>query len=289
MSRPTFIAAFVLWGAATVVAQPGAPQPLSIEGAVPHVYKSVGGVDLRLHVFNPDSHSATPAAPAIVLFFGGGWAGGTIMQLVPQAQHLARRGMAAIVADYRVASRHQTTPFDAMADAKSAIRWIRNHVRQLGIDPNRIAAGGGSSGGHLALSAGVFDAFDEPGEDTRTSAKPNALVLFNPSVSPRNELFAGRQQTASPLHHVGRGLAPTLIMHGRADTTVPYSDVEQFCAAARKHGNACTLIGYDEATHGFFNPQVADGKWFRETLLEADRFLTALKFLPAPAATQVRH
>jgi acetyl esterase len=286
MTRSILVAALLLSGGPTAVAQPGAPQPLSIEGAVPHVYKSVGSVDLRLHVFNPSGRTATPSVPAIVLFFGGGWTAGSITQFVPQARHLASRGMVAIVADYRVATRHQTTPFEAMADAKSAIRWIRNHTQSLGVDPDRLAAGGGSSGGHLALSAGVFDAFDEPGENARTSAKPNALVLFNPSVNPRNELFAGRQETASPLHHVGGGLAPTIIMHGRADTTVPYSDVEQFCAAARKHGNACTLIGYDEANHGFFNQQVAGGKWFRETLLEADRFLTSLGFLPEPAPAQ---
>jgi acetyl esterase len=207
MTRSIVVAALVLCPIVVNAQVPG-PQASSIEGAVPHVYTSVGGVDLKLHVFNPEGHTAESAAPAIVLFFGGGWASGTVMQFAPQARHFAARGMVAIVADYRVSSRHKTTPFEAMADARSAIRWIRSHARELGVDASRLAAGGGSSGGHLALSAGVFDTPDEAGENTRTSARPDALVLFNPAVSPRNELFAGRQQEASPLAHVAEASRP---------------------------------------------------------------------------------
>ena len=54
---------------------------------------------------------------------------------------------------------------------------------------------------------------------------------------------------------------------------------ERFCAAATERGNHCQLVGYEGATHGFFSPQAAGGKWHRETLLEADRFLTKLGYL----------
>ena len=90
--------------------------------------------------------------------------------------------MVAIVADYRVSGRHRTSAFEAMADAKSALRWVRAHSAELGIESNRIVAAGGSAGGHIALSAAVFDAYDEPDEDKTISSKPNALVLFNPAV-----------------------------------------------------------------------------------------------------------
>jgi acetyl esterase/lipase len=88
---------------------------------------------------------------------------------------------------------------------------------------------------------------------------------------------------ASPLHHIRPGLPPTVIFHGKADTTVPYADVERFCMASTKMGNQCQLFGYEGATHGFFNPSRAGGKWHRETLLEMDRFLTALGYLPTPS------
>ena len=264
---------------------PVAPQPLTIEGATTHVYKSVGGHELRLHVFGAVGASAGTRSPAIVFFFGGGWQQGTVTQFVPQAQHFAKRGMVAIVADYRVMRRHGTTPFEAMADARSAIRWIRTRASQLGVDANRIVAAGGSSGGHIALSAAVFETFDEPGEERKISARPNALVLFNPAVDTSRESailterFGTRGREGSPAQHVATGLPPILIVHGKADATVPYTDVERFCADATAKNNQCQLIGYDGAPHGFFNPGVAGGKWHQETLQEADRFLTKLGYI----------
>ena len=270
------------------------PQPTTVDGATAYVYKSIGTDGLRLHIFSTGSPNTVAQRSAIVFFFGGGWTQGSVTQFVPQAKHLAQRGMVAIVADYRVFGRHGTSPFEAMADAKSAVRWVRAHSAQLGIDTNRIAAGGGSAGGHIALSAAVFGTFDEAGEDKTLSSKPNALVLFNPAVDTTHatpeqlkERFGDRGRNGSPFHHLGTGLPPTLILHGKADTTVPYADVDRFCTEATTRGNQCQLVGYEGASHGFFNPQNAEGKWYRETLLEADRFLTKIGYLPQPAPTQI--
>jgi len=254
------------------------PQPVAVDGATAYIYKTAGANQLRLHVFQT---KRTAPNPAIVFFFGGAWMQGEVTQFAPQARHLAQRGMVAVLADYRVLNRHGTTPFDAMADARSALRWVRSHATQLGVDPDRIVAAGGSSGGHIALSAAVFDTFAEAGEDTTVSAKPNALVLFNPAVdTSQNRLFGDRGRDGSPLHHLRNGLPPTLILHGKADMTVPYAQVDQFCSDAQALGNQCRLVGYDGAPHGFFNPRRGDDKWYRETLLEADRFLTSLGYLP---------
>jgi acetyl esterase/lipase len=262
-----------------------APQAATVDGGTAHVYKTAGSNQLRLHVF--PTKSPGPNA-AILFFFGGGWMQGDVAQFAPQAKHLAQRGMVAVLVDYRVLNRHGTTPFDAIADAKSAMRWVRSHARELHVDPNRIVAAGGSSGGHLALSTAVFDAFDEAGEDTTTSAKPNALVLFNPAVdTSRVRLFGDRARDGSPIHHVRAGLPPTLILHGKADETVPYADVDRLCSESKALGNQCRLVGYEGATHGFFNPGRGE-KWYRETLLEVDRFLTTLGYVPEPAATSIR-
>ena len=116
-------------------------------------YKDVGGHKLNLHIFRSPAHSPTKEPkPAVVFFFGGGWVGGTPTQFYPQCQHLAKRGMVAISAEYRVKSRHHATPFDCVEDGKSALRWVRTHAEKLGIDPDRIAAGGGSAGGHVAAA-----------------------------------------------------------------------------------------------------------------------------------------
>ncbi|HET9385811.1 MAG TPA: alpha/beta hydrolase [Gemmatimonadales bacterium] len=294
----------ILCSCLSVVAQDAAvaPQPIAIDGAQSRVYKSVDGGELRLHIFNPPNRVTVPAVPAIVFFFGGGWTGGTVTQFAPQSNHLARRGMTAIVADYRVFGRHKTGAFEAIADAKSAIRWVRAHATELGIDPARIAAGGGSSGGHIALAAAVLEGFDELNENRSVSSKPSALVLFNPAVDTTSEngariggtvrdtlgaRFGDRGRDGSPIHHLSPRLPPTIVLHGKADTTVPYADVERFCSEMTKFGNDCQLVGYDGATHGFFNPRNDDGKWYRATLLEADRFLTQIGYLKGPVPTQI--
>jgi acetyl esterase len=258
----------------------------SISGAVSHVYKSIGGTELRLYAFSPADRSQP--WPAILLFFGGRWTSGNVEQVVPPARYLAERGMVAIVVDYRVFDRHGTTPFEAMADAKSAIRWVRSHAKELEVDPTRIVASGGSSGGHIALSAAVFDRFDERSENVSISSKPNALVLFYPIVdTSKAPTFAarapGRELEGSPSHHLVRPLPPTLVLHGKADP-IPYETIEGFCVKARALRSRCDLVGFEGAEHEFFNPAIAGGKWYREALLEMDRFLTAIGFLSKDAA-----
>jgi acetyl esterase/lipase len=195
--------------------------------------------------------------------------------------------MLAIVADYRVQGRHGTSVFEAMADAKSAIRWVRAHAAKLGADPARIVGSGGSAGGHIALSAAVIDGFEEPGEDKSISSKPDALVLFNPVAdTSRSKGLGVKALEASPFHHLGQRLAPTLIMHGTADTSVPFESVERFCKEAASRMQSCRVVGYEGATHGFFNLPNAEGKWYRETLAEADRFLTGLGYLKAPGESR---
>jgi len=137
-----------------------APQPETVDGATAYAYKTVGETKLRLHVFKADGAKAGIPTPAIIFFFGGGFTQGSVTQFAPQAKHFAQRGMVAVVADYRVFGRHGTSPFEAMTDAKSAVRWVRAHSGELGVDPKRIAAAGGSSGGHIAASAAVFDTFE---------------------------------------------------------------------------------------------------------------------------------
>ena len=265
--------------------------PPAFEGARVETYKEVGDVKLNVWIFEPAEKSAdAKKRPAIVFFFGGGWASGSPSQFERQCRHLASRGMVAITADYRVSSRQGVKPAECVADAKSCVRWVRRNAERLGIDPARIAAGGGSAGGHLAAAVATLPGLDAPGEDTSVSAVPNALVLFNPALvlapiagmdlkgfesKVSSERFGCEPEAISPIHHVHAGLPPTLIQHGRADTTVPFASAEAFSGAMKKAGNRCDLVGYDGQPHGFFN-----GAKYDETLAEADRFLVSLGYLP---------
>ncbi len=267
-----------------------APQTTSVPGAESKVYKTIDDVELLLHVFQPKARTEGELRPAIIFFFGGGWNSGTVNQFVPHCNYLSERGMIAIVADYRVRSRHGVTPFECVSDAKSAIRWIRSHAAEFGIDSERIAAGGGSAGGHLAASTALVTGYDESNEDTVISSKPNALVLFNPALdmvsvmqrrseaSDQNELIE-RAAEISPNHLIREHTPPTIIFHGTADTTVPIQQAEYFCSEMAKYGNLCKLIPFEGRPHGFFNARAGNDADHLETLRLADEFLVSIGYL----------
>jgi acetyl esterase len=283
--------------AATQATAQGRPYPPDIDAARVETYKTVGDVALKLWIFTPEGHLAADRRAAIVFFFGGGWRGGNPVQFVPYAKYLASRGMLAAVADYRVSNRHGVQAKDCVADAKSAMRWLRAHAPDLGIDPGRIAAGGGSSGGHLAAATAILPGQDDPDDDSGVSPSPDALALFNPVVmltsasgepEPPPEYFSeydearlgDKAESLSPYHQVRSGLPPTLVLHGQADTTVPYKTVELFTERMNEAGNRCELVGYEDAGHGFFNPGRGEGGEHENTLRRLDAFLVSLGWLP---------
>ncbi|MEI6783667.1 MAG: alpha/beta hydrolase [Verrucomicrobiota bacterium] len=260
-------------------------------------YKTIGPTNLQLYIFAPKDHAATNHRPAIVFFFGGGWTSGSPQQFEKACQYFASRGMVAITADYRVASRQGAKPVQCVADAKSAIRWLRRSAARLGIDPDRIVASGGSAGGQLAACAALVPGLDEPGEDTSVSATPNAAVLFNPvlvlgpldgqtNASPGSR-FTAKQlgvepQQLSPGHHIRPGEPPMIIFHGRADAVVPFATAEAFAAKMKAAGNRCELVGFDGQGHGFFNYGFGDNAFFLQTVKRADEFLASLGYLSGP-------
>ena len=88
-------------------------------------YKQTTQADLKLWIFYPDNHKKNDAAACIIFFFGGGWNAGTPEQFIEQSKYLQQLGMVAIIADYRVKSRHDTHAIYSLKDSKSAIRCVR--------------------------------------------------------------------------------------------------------------------------------------------------------------------
>jgi len=261
---------------------------------IEHVYRHVDGHALKLQVFAP-TDDADGRRASIVFFFGGGFVGGSIEQFHPHCRYLAARGMVAIAADYRVTSRHGSTPPDSAADGRAALRWVRAHAGQLGIDPARVAAGGGSAGGGVAACAGLVD---EPERiDGRvTPSRADALVLFNPVVvtasvdsrdirpADRRSLYIerwGRDEIPeiSAYHLADAEAPPTLILHGEDDAVCPIQTIHLFAAKLRDLGVRCDLAVYPGQGHGFFNYNRPGRPCFAATLAEADRFLASLGYL----------
>lgn len=245
------------------------------------LYKTIDDIELNLHIFKPDGHQDAVRRPAIVFFFGGGWVNGSPSQFYPHCHYLSTRGMVAIGAEYRIKSKHDTTPFACVRDGKSAVRFIRAHAEALGIDPNRIAAGGGSAGGHVAAACGTLDAFDEPDEDLTVSSKPNALVLFNPVYDNGPDGYGHdrvkeRWREFSPLHNIDSTTPPTIVFLGTKDKLIPVSTAKAYCEAMKKAGVRCDLHLYEGQPHGFFNYREGGNPYFYKTVNAADRFLVEL-------------
>lgn len=242
-------------------------------------YKETPQGELRLHIFNPEKHSSDDQRPAIIFFFGGGWNSGSASHFFPQSNYLAKRGMVAICPEYRTKKKHSTDPRVCVMDAKSAMRWVRAHAKELGIDPGRIAAGGGSAGGHLAAATATLTEYSEPDEDPSVSCVPKALVLFNP-VFDNSENGYGYDrvksywQDFSPMHNLKKGTPPTTIFLGTKDDLIPVATAQEYKRIMESKGNRCDLHLYADQPHSFFNKAK-----YKETVAEMDSFLTSLGWL----------
>ena len=249
------------------------------------VYKKVGEVELKMHLFEPAGHQASDRRAAIVFFFGGGWVGGRPNQFYPHAAHLAERGMLAMCAEYRVRKQHGTTPFECVQDGKSAIRWVRKNADNLGVDADRIAAAGGSAGGHVAAATGTVPGLNEPGEDLRISARPGALVLFNPVYDNGPEGYGhdrvkARYREISPLHNIDDQTPPAIVFLGTQDKLIPVATARDFQNRMAVVGVRSELLLFAGQPHGFFNFGRGGGKHYRETVAAMDGFLRFVKYLP---------
>jgi len=258
------------------------------------VYKKVGERELRLYVVKPKDWQAADQRPALVLFHGGGWVGGTPTQFNDQATYLAQRGLVCIQVEYRLVKDVPGPPLHCVQDAKSAMRWVRSHAAELGIDPQRIGAGGGSAGGHLAAFVGLVEGLDDPQDDLQVSPKANALVLFNPVFDNGPDGGWGQQRVGdryrefSPAHNITSDDPPAIVFLGRNDALIAVDVVERFKASMTAAKVRCEAFYYDGQPHGFFNQD----PWKTRTLIEADKFLASLGWLtgeptlPMPAETK---
>jgi acetyl esterase len=247
-----------------------------------HVYKKVDTVSLALDIYYPPSMEAGKKYPAMIYFFGGGWNGGSTTQFEPHAKYFSERGLICVLADYRVKSRQKTSPFESLKDAKSAIRYLREHADRLKIDENQIIAAGGSAGGHLAAATAIIDKYDEPTEDSSISSKPQALVLFNPVIDngPGGygfERIGDQYKDFSPLHNIEKGAPPTILFLGTEDSLIPVETVQYYKIVMEKVGSRCDIHLYEGQKHGFFN--LRNIEFYNKTVFEADKFLTSLGYL----------
>tara|TARA_B100001113_G_scaffold255454_1_gene210740 strand:- start:514 stop:1341 length:828 start_codon:yes stop_codon:yes gene_type:complete len=242
-------------------------------------YKSTEQTDLNLFIYNPVDFDKSQTYNCIVFFHGGGWNSGDYKQFERQSIYFASRGMVAISVEYRIRNKHGTSPIQAMEDAKSAIRFIRLNAELFSINPNRIAAAGGSAGGHLAAVAGNIDLFDNSSEDLTISSKPDLLILYNPVLHyGRKWGWIDNPSSASPYENLSEGAPPTIILTGTKDKIVPVELIENYKKRMEAVGSRCDVFFYEGAEHAFFNK----GQDFIDTLYKSDIFLKSNWYLLGP-------
>lgn len=255
-------------------AEDGAPA-LDVQSDV--VYGEAGGRILKLDFAKP-SLCRDQNVPLIVYIHGGGWRTGDKSEAFGQSviKMAFQRGFAVASINYRLSPEFR---FPAQIhDCKQAVKFLRANASAFGVDPDRIAAAGGSAGGHLASLLGTADEQDGlegtgwPGISSRVVvvaeyfgptdlsgggyqypseglSMATDLLGCNPLICPE------AARLASPITYVSPGDPPMLIVHGEKDELVPYRQAELFAEKLRLAGNAGALIKVKNANHLFIpNP-----------------------------------
>ncbi|MDX1679542.1 MAG: alpha/beta hydrolase fold domain-containing protein [Akkermansiaceae bacterium] len=252
------------------------------------VYKEPEGAPLKLHCFLPDGWKADDKRPTAVFFFGGGWKTGTPRQFYRQCQLLADKGMVAISAQYRTSESHGTDPRACVEDGKSAVRWLHQHAKELGIDVDRLALGGGSAGGHVAAAAHFCKGFDAEGEDPKVPTTADALLLYNPVLDNGPGQWGHNKvkkywEQISPAHNVFKldppsqpvPVPPILYMLGTKDRLISVDTAKRFQKTVEEAGGRIELKLHEGADHGWFNHK----EGLKNTNEELVEFLASLGWI----------
>jgi dienelactone hydrolase len=231
-------------------------------------YVSNGNPQQKLDLYLPKTSG--PARPLVVFIHGGAWREGT--KTHNPAAFLVPFGYVAASINYRFT---QDAIFPAqIEDCKSAIRWLRAHASEYGIDPKRIGVWGASAGGHLVALLGVTGQtkdFDKGENLDQSSAVQCVVDWFGPTEflthkknivakfgnSSVEQLLGGTvkdhpdaARKASPFYYVTKDAAPFLIMHGELDPLVEVKQSQLINDALKTVGVECTLEVIPGAKHG---------------------------------------
>ncbi|WP_157584263.1 alpha/beta hydrolase [Spirosoma arboris] len=226
------------------------------QGHLVKVYKKVGSYQLDLHLFLPNK--PIQKCPLMVYFHGGSWSEGKPDWFFDACRSDAEHGWVACAVEYRIYGRERTLPFEAVKDARSAIRWLRQHATEFHIDTSRIVASGNSAGGHLVLTCAMADQWNEKTDDLRFSATPNLLLVNSGVYDLTDQTTAWIRQTLknknlvkqiSPNFLVRKGMPPILAIHGTQDGNVPFSGAKRFETEMIKAGNPLEFHALEGASH----------------------------------------
>jgi len=236
----------------------------------------------RLDVCTPAAPGGP--APALLMIHGGGWVAGSKAGQAGPCRQFAAAGIVAVPVDYRLYEKTPQTAWPVqLNDVQLAMRWVRAHARELGIDPDHICAEGDSAGAQLALMLGVLPRI-APGDMAQllpgispqadcmislsgptdlvalATARPNYRgFLQGPVAAPPDRLHA-LELSASPALLARRGAPPALLIHGFQDKPVPFAQAEEMQQVLGRLGTPAWLVTYDggHELKGLSGPEIRD-------------------------------
>ena len=265
---------------------PAMPDSVKLLADLP--YADTDNPAQRLDLLLPTKRAADKPLPVIVFIHGGAWQGGDKLSGRGQVARFVESGeYAGASVEYRLSGEAQWPA--QIHDCKAAIRWIKAHAKDHGLDAEKIAVWGSSAGGHLVAMLGVSGDVPElegmlGKHKDQTSRITCVADWFGPTNlltmgdfpskldhrsanSPEGRLIGGgilenkdKASNASPITWVSSGDAPVFIAHGTADPTVPYNQSEIFEVALKKVNVPVFLQTIDEGGHGGFDGPVLNAR-----------------------------
>lgn len=243
-----------------------------------HVYRTSDGVPQDLRVYYPDGWTNNNTRDCVILFHGGSWKSGGKSQFYSVCNYFAQRGLVAITASYRKLTDAEVlllppgaslkTP--CVKDAKSAIRWAKSNSATLGINPNRVIAGGNSAGGHISVLAVLDDEHNNADDPVGVNTNVLAFLLWNPAFT------LEANETTSEVNafvHYDKPLPPAIFMFGDQDGWKSASD--ELFRQMRGRGDMAQFWVAKNVGHNFWTSE----PWLTQTTLRADRFLVSMGIL----------
>jgi len=242
------------------------------------IYGMYSGLALLMDVHYPEKSNGL----GVIFISGSGWSARLGYRATPlKDEQVGDWSPALLRAGYTMfAINHRATPRfhypDPVEDVQRAVRFVRNHAKEYGIDPAKLGGMGGSSGGHLIGLVAMLGAGGNAGDADPVNREPATLQCVVMRAAPADlktmigssgiataavVSFVGRlpmpspedqavYRAASPIAHVSASSPPTLLLHGDADDTVPYQQSVDMEAALRGANVPVKLVRVAGGAHG---------------------------------------
>jgi len=228
------------------------------QGHIIRTYKTAGPYKLDMHIFLPDSGIKGKKKQVMVYFHAGNWQSGKPDQFFGACKADARKGWVACAVEYRLHDRQGSLPFEAVKDARSAIRWLRQHAVEFNIDTSKIVASGYAAGGHLALTCAMANKYNEQTDNLHYSPAPNLIMVtsgiydltdINTAWIRKDLKNKDEVKDITPNYLVKAGMPHILIIHGTADGYASYTSAKFFESQMVKVKNQLSFHSFKGAGH----------------------------------------